>query len=103
MRTSALPGGWGQEARRCPSLAFKPGAFDFERGREATFPASPSTLLCRDKKRKLMGLYVLDFQKTDRTKLVLAGGKGANLGEPLRPALTPKYHPRPDSCCLLLP
>jgi len=28
-----------------------------------------------------MSTYVLDFQETDRTKLMLAGGKGANLGE----------------------
>src|SRR5262245_17983705 len=28
-----------------------------------------------------MGTYVLGFQETDRTKLMLAGGKGANLGE----------------------
>ena len=28
-----------------------------------------------------MGSYVLGFQEIDRTKLMLVGGKGANLGE----------------------
>src|ERR1700760_1542736 len=30
---------------------------------------------------KKTGNYILDFQKIDRSKLMLAGGKGANLGE----------------------
>src|ERR1700743_3293801 len=30
---------------------------------------------------KNTGNYILDFQKIDRSKLMLAGGKGANLGE----------------------
>ena len=28
-----------------------------------------------------MSLYVLDFQDIDKTKLMVVGGKGANLGE----------------------
>ncbi len=28
-----------------------------------------------------MSVYVLDFQDIDKTKIMLAGGKGANLGE----------------------
>lgn len=28
-----------------------------------------------------MGYFVLDFQEIDKTKFVIAGGKGANLGE----------------------
>jgi Pyruvate phosphate dikinase, AMP/ATP-binding domain len=36
----------------------------------------------KDTNSKLvLALRVLDFQETDRTKLMLAGGKGANLGE----------------------
>lgn len=36
--------------------------------------------LC-DMERKLVSSYVLDFQEIDKTKQMLAGGKGANLGE----------------------
>jgi pyruvate,water dikinase len=32
-------------------------------------------------KMKKMSSYILDFQEIDRTKLAMAGGKGANLGE----------------------